>query len=77
MGLVQEKIYKKLHEHYKRAFISLHDAVKTVGVFGEKEDKLKLIETVTNGDTTKFISYEDADLVNLLEYLLDDKEPVR
>lgn len=77
MGLIHEKVYKQLHQKYKRAYFALFDKIRTVGQFGEKEDKLKFVETVTNGNISSFMPNDDKELVEMLEYLLDDTEPVK
>ena len=80
-NLIREKIYKLLYQKYKSLNITVLDRAYRCREYGEKEDKLKFVETiVAEGafDWSKIVKEQhDTETIKLLEYLLNDDEPVR
>jgi predicted ATPase len=79
-NLFREKAYKILAEKYKTLYNRIITRALNATEYGQKEDRLKVIETivdVSNQDKTGICSKEESTTISLLEYLLDDGQPVK
>lgn len=80
MSLIKEKIHKILHDKYKRMYLAIISRAHNVNDYGKSEDKMKFVDTIINQSTHPhigFISESDRKIIEMLEYLVDEKEPVR
>jgi hypothetical protein len=78
--LFKEKAYKILSEKYKRLYTTISTRARNALEFGEKEDAVKVLRTIVEeGEDvmTGIISKTDKEVIKLLEYLLDNEEPVK
>jgi hypothetical protein len=78
--IIKEKAYKLLHEKYKRLYTIIRTRTQNVLEYGQREDAVKFLQTIVDEDThdlTGIISKTDKEVLEVLEYLVDDDEPVR
>lgn len=80
MSLINEKAYKLLYEKYRSTYVAIVARAQNVSEYGNQEDKSKFVETIVNQKAHPHISImseTDIKIVEMLEYLVDDEEPVR
>ena len=78
--IFKEKVYKLLYEKYKRLYTIIRTRSENVVQYGQKEDWKKFLETIINEEThelTGIISKQDKEIIAILEYLIDDNEPIK
>lgn len=78
--LFKEKAYKVLYEQYKAMYSRILHRATNALQYGQKDDHEKLIRTIVetgNYPESGLISKADQQMVETLQYLLDDDESVR
>ena len=76
----KEKAYKLLHEKYKRLYTVLRTRAENVVTYGQNGDAIKFLQTVVEdeaNDLHGILSKTDKEVIRLLEYLVNDDEPIR
>jgi len=79
-SLFKEKAYKILYQKYRNMYDTIFHRAQNAKEFGQKDDQLKVIETIIEKDKYPHIgiqSESDRKIIEMLEYLLDDNQVVR
>ena len=80
MSLFKEKAHKILAEKYKILYNRIITRALNATEFGQKDDQLKVIQTIvdiSNYAKSGICTQEESNTIEMLEYLLDDTEPVK
>lgn len=80
-NLFKEKAYKLLYEKYRSLYDGIFEIASKAKEYGQKDDQLKVINTIIEKEDYHKSGYlwskSDAEVVRVLEYLLDDDQKVK